>query len=77
MMCCMLMICIWDELTISQPVGFDIYSAQQTESLWWYNTYYSLRFSFTEDWRFECNAFYSACHFTFRLLDLAPVMVFF
>ncbi len=32
------MICIWDKLTISPPVGFDIYSAQQTRPLW-YNAY--------------------------------------
>lgn len=32
----MLIICIWDKLTISPPLGFDIYSAQQAESLWYH-----------------------------------------
>lgn len=33
----MLMLCIWDKLTISPPVGFDIYSAKQIKPLL-YNT---------------------------------------
>lgn len=47
---CMLMMCIWDKLTISPPVGFDIYSAQQTEAQW-YSAYVLRSFSFKE-WKY-------------------------